>query len=208
VKLVVLDVDRTLASFAVTSTLYKRMFLSPPSLRHLGAGALMLSLMHGLWFWRRAVALQRRIVMTLFAEADPGRLQAHVDELVSAAAADYEAVLKPRLKDLLEGPHVIYLVSHCPTPLALGLVERLGFAGQFSVQIGNYFGGSDLRIYSKVEALDELRSQHPDAEVHYFADDLVDLACLRRADVGVVVNGSAFTRLWCRLMNKDLEIWS
>ncbi len=185
--LLILDLDRTVARFPATSRLCKRLFLKPASAVHLAWAVVMLGLMHGLWFVPAAVRLQRRIVMSLFAQSDQTRLTQEVEVLVDDA---------------------VYLVTHAPEDLARGVAKALQMTGHVAIPVADYLGGAPGEVFDKTVVLDDLRGRYPAARTFYFADDLVDLPALRAADVGTLVNGSWFSRLVCRLFFRDIRIWS
>ena len=201
------DVDRTLVPFTGTTRLYKRIFLDRFRLNYAAYGLVMLGLMHGLWFWRAAVKLQRRIVMTLLNRAGDERLAAECARLVEEMIPAYHQGFENRLLPLKEDGDRVYLLSHCPSEIAQPLVERLGFHGEYSLPIGNYFVNGRREIFNKEDVLHELKAEFPDARVVFFADDLVDLPCLRQADRGYLVNPSPFTRWYCERFARGIEIW-
>ena len=195
---VLLDLDRTVCRFPATSRLYRRLVLRGGGPAPLAWGALMLFLMHGLWFFAPAVRLQRRIVMSLLARVERARLETAVATLTDEVVADWEVGLGPTLAPLLEAAEAVYLVSHCPQPLGDAVARRLGFAEARAVPVRDYLAGAPGDVYDKADALAELRARHPGAVVHAYADDLVDLPLLRAADHGTLVNGSTWSRLVCR----------
>ena len=167
----------------------------------------MLALMHGLWFWERAVNLQRRIILTLLSRVDEKRLIAECDRLLDEMVPAYREGLQVKLGPLIERGDRVYLLSHCPRVVAERLVERLGFDGAFSLPIGDYFAGNELTIFRKEDIVSELKAEFPEAATHFFADDLVDLRGLKQADRGYLVNPSRFTRWYCTCFGRELTIW-
>ena len=204
-----LDVDRTIVPFPATSMLYKRMFLSPKKLKYLLFGILMLILMHFLWFWKAAVHLQRKIVMTFFAGADPELFAKEYNSMAEKIIDFYnKSEFKRDLEALKDKGDKVYLLSHCPKPIAENLVNTLGFNGEFSLKVDNYFSGDKSpKIFEKHKILQEFKQKNPKAIIYFFADDLVDLKCLKTADVGILVNGTWFTRTYCKLFCKQIQIW-
>ena len=206
-NLFVLDVDRTLVPFPGTTRLYKRLFLERFRIRYAALGIVMLILMHGFWFWERAVTLQRRLIMTLLNEADEARLRDECDRLLDEMVPAYREGLETKLSPLASRGDRMYLLSHCPRRIAATLVERLGFDGEFSLPIGNYFADGELTVFRKEDVLRDLKRQFPDATIRFFADDLVDLRPLKEADHGYLVNPSRFTRWYCARFHRELAIW-
>lgn len=205
---VVLDLDRTLARFPATSRIFKRMFLSPPQPGPVLWALVMLGLMHGLWFWSAAVRLQRRIVMSLFARAPQDRFEAEVDRMVGEVVADWRVGLGAELAPLLAEAEAVYIVSHCPEPLAAGVAEALGFDGHWAVPVRDYLGGAPGGVFDKAAVLGELRQRWPGRTLHFYADDLVDLPGLVAADDGNLVNASWFSRAACRMLAPGVRVWA
>jgi len=206
---VILDLDRTICAFPATTRIYKRLFLAPPaSPQYLAWGALMLLLMHGLWFHPPAVRLQRRIVMSLLARVPAERLDACVHEVAMEVIEDWQRGLGRRIASLMASAEATYLLSHCPQPLGEEVASALGLSGAHTVAVADYLGGAPGDIYDKGATLEFLRTRHPGATFHVFADDLVDLPILRRAEVGTLVNGSWWSRRVCRIFFPRIRIWS
>ena len=137
--------------------------------------------------------------MSLLSRVDPDRLASAVETLADEVIADWSVGLGRRIGPLVASADAVYLVSHCPEPLGEAVGRRLGTHGVRAVPVRDYLRGAAGAIYDKGEALAELRAEHPGAEVHAFADDLIDLPLLTRAHRGTLVNGSAWSRLICRI---------
>lgn len=203
----VLDLDRTVASFPATSRLYWRVCVAPGGLEYKAWGFVMLVLMHGLWFIPAAVRLQRRIVMSLFARADAATLDAAIAQLVDEVVRDFRGGLGARLREELRDAEAVHLLTHAPRPLAEGVCRALGFDGQDSVEVADYLGGASGDVFDKRDVLERLRERYPSAMIWYFADDLVDLSILRAADCGTLVNGTAFSRWVCARFFPEVRQW-
>ncbi len=206
-KILLLDVDRTLCPFGPTTELYKRLFLGGFAPGYLARGALMKFCMHMLWFIPPAVRFQRRLVMTLFSRVEPQRFDSELSRVVEQIVASYRADFGPRIEDLARDSDQVVLLTQCPRPMARALVDALGFDGEWSLDVADYFAKDAPTYMIKTDVIGELRTKHPGVQLHFFADDLVDLPALRAVDAGTVVNPSWFTRLWCRLFARDLEVW-
>jgi phosphoserine phosphatase len=205
-RVVILDLDRTICRFPATSRIYKRLFLTPPQARYLLWGGVMLGLMHVLWFLPPAVRLQRRIVMSLFARVDAERFRGCVDTVIGEVVEDWHQGVGRSLGALVEGADAVYIVSHCPQALGEGVAARLGFTGARTIPVRDYLAGVPCGVYDKAEAVADIRESYPCYEVFAFADDLVDLPLLRSADHATLLNGSAWSRLVCRLFFPAIQV--
>lgn len=206
---VVLDLDRTICRFPATTRIYKRLLLAPPaSPKYLAWGAVMLFLMHVLWFVGPAVRLQRRIVMSLLSRVPPERFTACVEEVAAEVVEDWHEGLGRRIASLFESAEATYLLSHCPQHLGERVATALELTGAHTVPVADYLRGAPGDIYDKTATLEALRQRHPDAAFHVFADDLVDLPILRAAEVGVLINGSWWSRTVCKLFFPRIRIWT
>jgi len=206
-NVLVFDLDRTLASFPATTRLYYRLLLRPPRFRPAAIGIMNLILMHVFWFVPPAVRFQRRVVMSLFSRVDDRLWESEIERLAKEVVEDYTVDLGKKVAELSKDAEALYLVSHCPLPLAERVRDLLGFDGCHGVEVVDYLRGAPGDVYSKVEVLEQLRSRHPGAKQWFFADDLVDLGGLRSADVGTLVNGSRFSRWVCSTFFPQLRIW-
>ena len=207
-RIFLLDVDNTIAPFQPTAELYKSIFLRKRSLKYLAFGYFMIIMLKLFWFSSFVVEFQRKLIMSLLSKADLSQLELESSRIAARVAESYNSGFKKVLSYYKQKNDKIYLLTHCPDLIARKIVEMLGFDGEYSIEIKDYFKTrSDPVNIDKYKIIQKFKTDNPGAKTYYFADDLIDIKCLLIADEGVLVNGSFFTKLICQLLFRKVKIW-
>lgn len=158
------------------------------------------------WFSTSIVNFQRKLIMTLFSQVPKEDLEFEANQIDEKIATHPKNILQ----DVKErySPSKIYLVTHCPTIIAEKICYRFNLAGEFSIPIFNYFAEKKpISNFNKATIIEKLKSEFPEEEILYIADDLIDLEGLKSAHKGILKNGSSFTKFIIRAFNPQIEIW-
>ncbi|MFC1770433.1 hypothetical protein ACFLZV_00960 [Candidatus Margulisiibacteriota bacterium] len=209
-KILLLDVDNTMATFQPTKILYFRLFLNEKNrnkLKYQITARIMIFLLKFCWFIPGIIEFQRKWIMTLFSKVPNNTIDKETDLIVDMVMESYRNTIGKRIDKLRNPNDKVYILSHCPKTIAQKLSQKLGFDGDHSIEITDYFSQKNLNIINKHKIVKKLKEQNIGSEIIYFADDLIDFKCLKSADQGILVNGSNFTKGFCKLFAKKITIW-
>ncbi|MCU0641583.1 MAG: HAD family hydrolase [Candidatus Margulisbacteria bacterium] len=185
-----IDVDNTLARFQPTAELYKNTLLKLDRTKYSLLGYGMIVLLKVFWWLPAVVTFQRQVIMSLLAAVDTRTLEAESEKIAARVSSDYEQGFKRILDRFKQSGDKVFLLTHCPAPIAQKLKVKLNFDGEYSIRV-------EKRpvVLNKLDVLRRIRADNRGATIVYFADDLIDLSALLAADRGFLVNASPFTRL-------------
>lgn len=205
-KLILIDVDGTLVPFRPTGILFKRLFKENKT-TYFFFGFLMLLQLRIFWWIPGAIKFQRRIMYTLLYRTPKEKVEKETQKLTEEITNHFKSNLKKKLEKINSENTPIYILSHCPTPLAEKISQKLNFNGHYSIPPRNYFLFKDIPNFSKKAIVNKLKAEHQDTEIIFLSDDLVDLKALIAADKGILVNASNFTKFYAKHFSKNIEIW-
>ncbi|OGC03930.1 hypothetical protein A2276_04860 [candidate division WOR-1 bacterium RIFOXYA12_FULL_43_27] len=208
-KIYLFDVDNTIAPFRPTSELYKKTLLPQNRVKYLAIGYFMVVMLNLFWFIPFIVEFQRKLIMSMLSALSPSKLEEESEKIANTTTHLLNKKIRNIVDHKNENQDKIYLLTHCPTIIAQKIAKKLDLDGEYSIEIKNYFQpGLKIENLNKSAILHQLRKEGPNAQIYYFADDLIDLEPLLKADVGVLINASFSTKLVAMLFFRRVQIWS
>lgn len=205
-KLILIDVDGTLVPFRPTGILFKRLFEENKA-KYYFFGFLMLLQLRVFWWIPGVIKFQRRIMYTLLHRSSEEKLEKETEKLTEDIANHFKSNLKKKLEKIATENAPVYLLSHCPAPLADKIIKNLNFNGHYSIPLSNYFPFKEIPNFNKNDIINNLKNQHQDKEILFLSDDLVDIKALKAADKGILINASKLTKFYAKHFCKNIEIW-
>ena len=156
------------------------------------------------FFWMLPAILNWhiRIILSQYARIPIEKVEMGCEEIMETLVDDYRQYFKKKCDFLLQESEQIYLLSYTPQPLALRLSDYLNFDGVYSSEIKP----NDDTVFEKHHVIAQFKKKFPDHKIVYIVDDLVDLKCLKMVHKGFLYNSSYFTRSYCKLFHKKIEI--
>lgn len=204
----ILDVDNTIVPFQPTKLLYQNIFLKEKRIKYLLIARIMIALLRYFWIIPGVVKFQRKWIMSLFSRVDQSLLEIESKKIASIVLSDYKKNLGVRLEKITKPGDSIFFLSHCPQIITEKLAFGLSAQREYSIPIQDYLKNKvALKNFDKEIIIKEIKKEFPQATIYFFADDLIDLKALKVADKAVLVNGSMFTKIFCKYLAKDIEIW-
>jgi len=208
-RIFLLDVDNTIAPFQPTAELYKRLFLRKKNFKYFATGYFMIVLLKLFWYLPFVVELQRRLIMSFFANADPCQVEQESDRIAKEVVLAFNEDFSKVLSYYKTQNDQIYLLTHCPTLISKKIFANLGFDGEYSIEIRDYLKTKTRPVnMDKHKILMTIKKANPDTKIFYFADDLIDIKCLLAADEGILINASIFTKVVSMLFFRRIKIWN
>lgn len=207
-KIIMVDMDGTIVNYQPTKLLYFRLFSTSPSFKRGLTIKIMLFILRYFWFVPAFIKWQRSLLLTWFSEIDSKELIKQCDELSEKVKNDYKTHLEPHLKQWANQYDLVYLLSHCPEPLAELIYQKLQFTGAYALPMKKYRPLSNETIpnFDKKAIILDLKKQHPEKKIVFLSDDLIDLKALNSADKGILINGTSFAKWFCKLFAQKIEI--